>query len=601
MHKVSFNQLQVARVDGVDLGVIAQTFSETGWSSCSVRLLRSFTWDAKHRAFETLDTELVQGEPLIAVCGPYATADAAAFNQDPQQDVGFPEREDYDGVLYLVHGEPPVAGERYQDAAGWIVAAGTGIDGQDRFVALALEKSNTQLVHMVLENGELEISLVLPKQIYPVEACHELIELPQMQITSGAGDLQTAHAKLREILLAAMPARARDYSAPLIVDTWGFGTNVNQDLVSAVAATAKELDLEILTIDKGWERIVGEWQPGPHFQDGLAGLSEITAKSGTRLGLWASLGNVDPQASIAKAHPDWIATWRGKVQVVSHRTSSFCMGHGPVIDYLSGELSHLAENGLTWLLHDFETINRCDSDKHDHPQGLGEDWAVRGWYRLISQFRENYPDVWIENCWNGGKPLDLQMLAHHDTTIGDDWCDVRHNAVAKVGLGHYLPAHWCSSYMSDQNSLPLKSQLAIYAVGGPWILMGDIPNWSTEKLTLAKSVMGVYKTWRPLFASGSVGWAAITGWKPDSRWRADQEVLAISFVHPSGKELMACVITEPLANKELIWHPVHEGAMRIVNEFTGESTDYTASEVRAGIAIPASVADGHLFSAVLVW
>jgi hypothetical protein len=64
---------------------------------------------------------------------------------------------------------------------------------------------------------------------------------------------------------------------------------------------------------------------------------------------------------------------------------------------------------------------------------------------------------------------------------------------------------------------------------------------------------------------------------------------------------MACVITEPLANKELIWHPAHEGAMRIVNEFTGESTDYTAIEVRAGIAIPASVADGHLYSAVLVW
>jgi hypothetical protein len=110
--------------------------------------------------------------------------------------------------------------------------------------------------------------------------------------------------------------------------------------------------------------------------------------------------------------------------------------------------------------------------------------------------------------------------------------------------------------------------------------------------------MSVYKTWRPLFASGSVGWAAITGWQPDSRWRADQEVLAISFVPPSGKELMACVITEPLAVKELTWQPVHEGAMRIINEFTGESTDYSAGEVRAGIAISASAADGHLFSAL---
>jgi alpha-galactosidase len=419
-----------------------------------------------------------------------------------------------------------------------------------------------------------------------------------MRVTSGAGDIDVAHAKLREMITAAMPERARNYSAPLIVDTWGFGTNVDQALVSSVAATAKELNLEILTIDKGWETIVGQWQPGPHFKDGMDGLAEITASSGTRLGLWASLGNADPISQVALEHPDWIATWRGKTQVVSHKTSSLCMGHAPVIDYLAASLAALAENGLRWLLHDFETISRCDSADHDHPQGLGEDWAVRGWYRLLSEFRQKFPEVWIENCWNGGRPLDLQMVAHHDTTIGDDWCDVRHNAVAKVGLGMYLPAHWCSSYMSDQNQLSLRSQLAIYAVGGPWILMGDIPNWSAEKLNLAKKVMEVYRTWRPLFPDGAVGWASISGWSPDARWRADQEVLAISFVHETGRELMACVISEPLAKSEILWHPVHQGSLKVVNEFTGESKVYSEAEVRAGLPIAANSADGHLFSAV---
>jgi hypothetical protein len=598
MQSIKVGHFQVAQVDGAELGVVSQTWSEAGWSSCSVRLLRTFSWDAKDRAFELLDTALQNGAPLIAVCGPYATADAAAWNQDAHQDVGFPEREDYDGVLYLVHGKPAIAGDRYQDAAGWIVVSGIGLDGQERFVALALEKSNTQLVHLLLEGETLEISLILPKQIYPIASCGDLIDLPQMQIASGEGGSALAHEKLREMIIAAMPQRARDYSAPLIVDTWGFGTNVDQDLVSSVAATAKELSLEILTIDKGWETVVGQWQPGPHFSDGMAGLAKITALSGTRLGLWASLGNADPISQVAREHPDWIATWRGKTQVVSHKTSSLCMGHAPVIDYLAASLRALAENGLKWLLHDFETISRCDSAQHDHPQGLGEDWAVRGWYRLLSEFRQKYPEVWIENCWNGGRPLDLQMIAHHDTTIGDDWCDVRHNAVAKVGLGKYLPAHWCSSYMSDQNQLPLKSQLAIYAVGGPWILMGDIPNWSAEKLSLAKTVMKVYRTWRPLFPAGSVGWASISGWKPDARWRADQEVLAISFVHESGRELMACVVSEPLAAQEILWHPVHNGALKVVNEFTGESKNYTEAQVRAGLPIASNFADGHLYSAV---
>lgn len=600
MQRIEFGQFEVAQLEGVELGIIAQSHSESGWANCKVRLLRTFSWDAKERAFEVVDIDLVSGNPVIAVCGPYATADAAAWNLDPSMDVGFPEREDYDGVLYIVQGEPATPKDRYQDAAAWIVLAGTSHDGKERFISLALEKSNTQLVHIELEEGQLKVSLILPKQIYPLEACGELIDLPQMQLVTGYGDIERAHLELRKIISQAMPFRARDYSAPLIVDTWGFGTNVNQQLVSSVAETAKELELEVLTIDKGWEKIVGEWHPGLHFQDGMKGLAEITARSGTRLGLWASLGNADPLSTVALEHPDWIATWRGKPQVVSHRTSSFCMGHGPVIEYLSEQLAHLANNGLTWLLHDFETISRCDSAHHDHPQGLGEDWAVRGWYRLLSEFRAKYSDVWIENCWNGGRPLDLQMVGHHDTTIGDDFCDVRHNAVAKVGLGKYLPAHWCSSYMSDQNSLTLRSQLAIYAVGGPWILMGDIPNWSAEKLQLAKQLMKVYKSWRPLFPSGSVGWASLSGWKADSRFRADQPVLAISFLHESGSELMACVVTEPLATEEIRWHPVQSGAVRVTNEFTGEIRDYNESEIAEGIAISTKAADGHLFSAVAI-
>ena len=47
MQKVQSGQFEVAQVDGKELGVIAQSFSEPGWASCTVRLLRTFSWDAK--------------------------------------------------------------------------------------------------------------------------------------------------------------------------------------------------------------------------------------------------------------------------------------------------------------------------------------------------------------------------------------------------------------------------------------------------------------------------------------------------------------------------------------------------------------------------
>ncbi len=596
MNQAHSSPLKIAQQDGVDLGVLSDVWSQPGWADASVSLLRPFSWDAKHRAFEMVEIGLVNSDPVIVVSGPYATSDASAWNQGAEFDVGFPETEEHDGVLYTIFGEPALPNQRYQDAAGWFTIAGHDQNGQARFVAVALEKSNTQLVLVKITNGELTVSLILPKQVYPIQACSDLIDFPKMQIRTGSGDHLEGRAELRATIIAAMPERARNYNSPLIVDTWGFGTKVDQELVTAVAKTAEELEIEIVTIDKGWEKTVGDWVTGPNFPDGVAGLSKITASRGTRLGLWASLGNADPVSDVAKAHPEWIAKWRGKTQRVSHKTNSLCLGHGPVVEYLAASVANLANNGVSWLLHDFETISRCDSDQHDHPAGLGEDWAVRGWYRLLSKIRKDHPQVWIENCWNGGRALDLQMVAHHDTTIGDDWCDVRHNAVAKVGLGQFLPAHWCSSYMSDQNQLPLSSQLAIYAVGGPWILMGDIPNWSEKKLELAKSIIKVYKNWRPLFPEGSVAWASITGWEPDSRWLADQEVLALSFLHPSGKELMACVVSEALPKVELVWHPKHQGPLTIRNEFTGELTSLSQQEAARGIKISTAVAEGHLFS-----
>jgi hypothetical protein len=585
--------LTIVELNGHELGVAVQFWQQAGWSFATLRSVRPFSWDAKHRAFETVDIELGPS-PTILVCGPYAAADAAAFNTRPDHHVGFPESDEHDGVPYLLTGKPAEPGQRYQDAAGWFTIAGHSQIGEELFAYAALERSNTQLVLIELQDSVLSLKLILPAQVYPVAACGELEDLPQMKVASGQGDHRHATELLREVIVQSMPLRARHYTPPLIVDTWGFGTKVNQELVESVAASAQNLELDIVTVDKGWEKEIGVWQTGSHFPDGVEGLSRITRSRNLRLGLWASLGNIAPLSELAKQNPDWIATWRGKHQIVSHRNFSLCLGHSPVINYLRDSLAYLAQNGMTWLLHDFETISRCDSTAHDHPAGLGEDWAVRGWYFLLSEFREKFPQVWIENCWNGGRPLDLQMLAHHDTSIGDDWCDVRHNAVAKVGMGAYLPAHWCTSYMADQDQLPLRSQFAIFAVGGPWVLMGNIPKWTQEKTELARRVIKVHKVWRSLFSEGYVSWAQISGWQPDKRWRADQELLGISFFHPSGKELMALVLSEPLSASQVIWHPRSQGRLKITDEFTGDSWLIDSADA---VQIDSSAANGHLLSA----
>lgn len=592
----SHHDVQLTTLDGVELGAKVAEFGQAGWASATIRLLRPFSWDAKARGFEIVEIPLQVNIPLLVVCGPYATADAAAWNFDPNHDVGFSESEEHDGVIYLLAGEPATPEQRYQDAAGWFTIAGLTPAAAEVAASVAVERSNTQLIVVELTADSLQLSLVLPKQLYPIAAVSQLQDWPNLKVEFLSGGHADATMVLRKQALEAMPPRARDYSPPVIVDTWGFGTAVDQELVTSVAETAGSLGLDIITVDKGWEQFVGDWQTGSHFPDGVSGLAQIAGQNRAKLGLWAALGNADPKSDVAKQHPDWLAKWRGKTQIVSHRTHSLCLGHGPVIEHLAAALDRLAGQGLSWLLHDFETISRCDSANHDHPAGLGEDWAVRGWYRLLSEFRNRHPNVWIENCWNGGRPLDLQVLAHHDTTIGDDWCDMAHNAVAKVGLGEYLPAQWCSSYMRDQDELPLRAQFATYAIGGPWILMGNISAWSKEKLALAQRVLAVHRSWRSVFSEGRVQWAELWGWQPDSRWRADQEVMAISFVHPDGRELMACSVTDSIDRDSLFWRPKHQGKLLIRDEFSGTKQIFNSTAM-VGIELDTSVPEGYLFSA----
>jgi len=595
MSHASSQEPTVFSLDGVELGCLIGHAELPPLRSVTVRLLRPFSWDARDRAFEVIDRPVMPGDPVVVVCGPYAATDAAAWNVDPRHFVGFPESPETDGALYRVAGEPAIPTDRYQDAAGWFTVTGTDASGVSQCGVVMLERSNTQLVVVQTGDSGVSIDLVLPSQVYPVEACQNLPDIPPMRWFVVPGDHQAGEDVIRRELLAEMTPRARTTPPPFISDTWGFNTHVDSALVREVARESGALGVDILTIDKGWESHVGDWVAGDNFPEGVAGIAEVARDNGAKLGLWMALGNADPDSQVATQHPEWLATWRGKTQIVSHHTHSLCLGHGPVVDYLFDRISVLVGDGLEWLLHDFETITRCDAPHHDHDPGLGEDAAVRGWYSLLRRCRETFPDLWFENCWNGGRPLDLQVVAHHDTTIGDDWCDMRHNAVAKAGLGRYLPAHWCSSYMQDEPTLPLASQLVIYAVGGPWILMGNPPQWPEEKTAMAKKIVDVYRRWSPLFPEGHVGWANVSGWSPDGRFRADQEVLAISFRHPDGRELMACVVREGQPVGELIWHPTYQAAIEVTNELTGERWLADGADP-AGVALGGEWPNGCLLS-----
>ena len=579
---------------------VALTLRLEGWTDIAVRVLHPFTWDAKFRGFRIDELAVTPTMPRTLVSGAYSVADAATLNHDEAHGTrtpfDFPEGEEHDGVLYLSTGHSPDVEERYQDAAGWCTVSGRNANEEPVALATALDRSDCLLLDLLADEGGLTVELRLPWQTFAASTPHVL---PDLLLRHGSGDHEIAEGWLRELLAATVPSRASIAPPPLIADTWGFGTDIDAARVTAFFDVAADLGVEVVTVDKGWEDHVGDWNAQSGYAGGVAGIAALAHDRGMRLGLWVGAGNAAPDSAVATAHPDWLASWSGRHQIVSHHNYSLCLGHEPARNHVLGCLDRLVRDGVDWLLHDFETISRCDAAHHTHDPGAGEAAGAAGWYSVLAALRERHPELLIENCWNGGKPLDLSMIAHHDTTIGDDWCRSEENRLAVLGLGVYLPSSWTSKYMGDEPHLPLRAQLAPYFVGGPWIFMGDLPGWAPEQLAEMRQAIAIYVSWRTAALDARAVPPVLSG-TAAGVWGSAAGVTGLALTpRPDGAQLAAFAVSEAGVRQVVRWHPdlapqVDEWIVR--DEWGGAEKHVTRAELEAGIPLDTASADGLALS-----
>lgn len=578
-----------------------------GWHDATVRVLHPFTWDAKFRGFRIDELAVTPARPRTLVSGAYSVADAAVLNLDESHGTrspfDFPEGERHDGVLYRTVGHSPEPHERYHDAAGWCTVSATDADGRAVALATALDRSDVVLLDLLADDHGLTVQVRLPWQTFRPASLPAGDALPGLLVRHEFGDHEAAEGWLRALLTSAMPTRAAELPPPLIADTWGFGTDIDPQRVTAFFDVAADLGVEVVTVDKGWEDHVGDWNAQAGYAGGVAGIAALAHDRGMKLGLWVGAGNAAPDSAVATAHPDWLATWNGRHQIVSHRNHSLCLGHEPARDHVLACLDRLVRDGVDWLLHDFETISRCDAAHHTHDPGAGEAAGVTGWYSVLAALRETHPDLLIENCWNGGKPLDLQMIAHHDTTIGDDWCRSEQNRLAALGLGVYLPSSWTSKYQSDEPHLPLRAQLAPYLVGGPWILMGDLPGWSAAQLDDMRRAIAIYRTWRTAARDARAVPPVLSG-SAAGVWGSKAGVTGLALTpRADGSQLATFAVSEAGVGQLVRWHPVLDAsgaadvdAWLVRDEWSGTERHATRAELEQGIPLDTARADGLALS-----
>jgi alpha-galactosidase len=359
--------------------------------------------------------------------------------------------------------------------------------------------------------------------------------------------------------LSGLPGRA---AFPcLVANSWGVQEDTSTERILAMMDATAAVGAEVFVVDKGWERSVGDWRPNDRFPSGLLALSQEARRRGMGFGVWCGWGNADPRSPVALEHPDWLATWRGHVPVLSFDNHGLCLGHDPARDWVLEELSRLVtEFGLTWLLHDFETIARCDSTTHTHDPGAGEHAAEAAFHHILRTLAARFPTLVLENCWNGVRPLDLAMIRSHHTTITEDHCRTHFNSLAKAGLGRYLPLDWQSAYMGADD-LPPRARIAPYVIGGPWVLMDDPETWTEQSRADLARAAEVFKHWRADLRTATITRIPTT---PD---RVDTVLATLA----DGRALLA--VSAPPGVRQVELDPGFVGPYVLRDEWSGsEST-----------------------------
>jgi alpha-galactosidase len=180
---------------------------------------------------------------------------------------------------------------------------------------------------------------------------------------------------------------------------------------------------------------------------------------------------------------------------------------------------------LKWDNNFWINCNRAD---HGHGAEDGNFQHMRGLHDLLSDLRDRYPDMDIENCASGGNRMSLDMLAYTDAAWVDDRTvpsrRVRHNL---EGLSWLMPPAYLFSFAMAGDDEPvyddpplrdlstlLRSRMS-GILGGSW-LASDMNEGTHAQI--AKQI-AFYKLIRPILQDGG---SILLGGQlvdyPDAQW-----------------------------------------------------------------------------------
>lgn len=377
-------------------------------------------------------------------------------------------------------------------------------------------------------------------------------EIPAVFLGRYDGDWDEAGYRTQRFAEAHVhPALPDDRYPWAQYNSWAYGQEICEAQQLEVIDRAAKLGLELIVLDLGWARRIGDWRPDPQkFPRGLKPLAERARAYGMRFGVHVALAQCAFDAPAAQAHPDWLIG----PSVDYFGAGALCLGHAPCRDWLIEQLSALIrDEGVDYIVQDGEDmVKACPRADHTHAPGDSNySCSQTGVDAVIRTLRERFPHLVVENCEDGGCMMTYRMARLYHTSITVDNIDAYSTRQGVFGASYPFSPRYSVRYMQDA---PTRYTLYSSIFGGPLIFMHRLTEWSEAEMEEARQAVAVYKRLRLLvrdakiihllrpecsIPGGGWGWDAIQAVSPD---RARSAVMVYRAqgaspekrVHPRG-------------------------------------------------------------------
>ena len=387
---------------------------------------------------KTVEIELFQRYPGFARCrvtyrnlspgtlslGAWTNADYLLLESPP----GGPRESTTGGPEFWTY-----SGGSYQDRRDWVQPVKTGFL-QDNFMGMTATDygGGTPLIDVWRRHGGLAIGHleVTPKLVsLPIQEQHgqvrvalcsrqpqELLAGQQFQtletfVAVHEGDYFSALESYRRMMadrgLKSAECGPRCYEP--IWCAWGYERDCTTQLIEGTLPKVKDLGLEWVVIDDGWQSTIGDWKLNKSkYPRGVEDMHELIARiksAGLRPRLWYSPLSVAPGADLLHDHTDMLLLDKdGAPQNISWWNSFYlCPAYQPTMEYTQALIKQfLGEWGFEGLKIDGQHLNGvapCFNPAHHHARPEESVEGLQNFYRTMYHTAITInPEAVVEVC-----------------------------------------------------------------------------------------------------------------------------------------------------------------------------------------------------------